>query len=186
VRFRRLVIEKEVLAEQVAFDLGQCDFLAGVVLQVPDRTDLSSDDVPLRFLAELETGRGLQAGRQCAHPVVSDDQHRLFGSVPGTVLRADVMGRRQRQAFVVPEARMVPGVLVGFAAQDVEHQSSAQLTQRRLRRGEAVSNDFRKIFVTGVTRQHTATGTTLWRLLACTHPAKSKRAAISKWGDQMN
>ena len=56
--------------------------------------------------------------------------------------------------FAVPEARMVAGMVVGVAAQDVEHEPSVQLVQRRLRRGEAVPNDFREDFIAGVTRHH--------------------------------
>ena len=75
--FEDKVIQKEALAEQVALDFGQFGFLADVVPSVPDSADLPVDDVLRRILAELEIWRGLKAGRKGAHPIVSDDQHRL-------------------------------------------------------------------------------------------------------------
>lgn len=107
------------------------------------------DNLFRRFLAELEIRRCLKAGRNCACPFVSDNQHRLAGYIAGTALWADVIGRRQGQLIAVTETRMVAGVIVGIAAKDVEHEPSVQFVQRRLRRVESVPDDFREVFIAG-------------------------------------
>ena len=47
---------------------------------------------------------------------------------------------------------MIAGVIVSVAAQDVEHEPFVQLVQRRPRRVEAAPDDFRQVFMAGVTR----------------------------------
>ena len=49
---------------------------------------------------------------------------------------------------------MVPGMVVGIAAKNVEGQPREQFLQCALRFGEAVADDFRKSFIACVARHH--------------------------------
>jgi len=62
------------------------------------------------------------------------DQHRLARLAARAGLRADAIGRCQRQPRTVPERRVIARMVVGVAAQDVEDQPAEQLPQRLARR----------------------------------------------------
>src|SRR5882724_1683240 len=98
--------------------------------------------------------RSLKAHFQLAHTVVSRYQHslRCFASRPA--LRTNVVSGSKAQRFTVPERRVVTRVIVGVAAENIKDQTGKQFSQGVLRAAEAMTNNFRKCLVAGVTRHH--------------------------------
>ena len=143
------IIEKDAEAEQVALNLRQFGFLPDFVPSVLHGADLPGNDVLRRRPTELEIGRDLRAGRKCARAFATDSQHRRSGLTAETALRADFAGRRLCKLLAVPEGRRIAGVIIGVAAQDVECEPSVQFVPCGPRRGEAVPDDFREVFIAG-------------------------------------
>ena len=116
--------------------------------------DLMVDDLDGVWLAQQKHRRSRNAKPDLTGPLCATDEHGLRSLQTGSRLRANVVGGRQGQLVPVPECRMVAGMVIGVAAQDVEDDSSEQLPQGGLRVDEAVANDLGQFFVTGVRCHH--------------------------------
>lgn len=64
-----------------------------------------------------------QAQRDLAEAPIAVNQHGLAGFSAGAALRTDIVGWCQRQRAAVPERSMITCMVIGIAAQDVEHEA---------------------------------------------------------------
>lgn len=135
--FDAVAVQKLSAGEKPAVGLGQFGLLADPVPCTSDRDELVLDDGLGLFVIEQEVRGGREAALQRTHTVFTLDQHRLSRLVTRSPLRADVIGRGQREHPAVPERGMVAGMIVRVAAQDIEDDSSVEPAQRLLRTGLA-------------------------------------------------
>ena len=75
------------------------------------------------------------------------DLHALGGVAPGPRLKANVVGRRERETVAVPEGGVVAGMAVRVADEDVEDHAREELPKGFGRRGEARPDDVGERFV---------------------------------------
>lgn len=135
--FDAVAVQKQSAGKKPAVGLGQFGLLADPAPFTGDRDELVLDDGLGLFVIEQEIRGGREAAVQRTHTVFTLDQHRLSRLVARSPLRADVIGRGQREHPTVPERSMVAGMIVRVAAQDIEDDPSVELAQRFLRIGWA-------------------------------------------------
>ena len=85
---------------------------------------------------------------------MASNQHRLGSLLAGAALGANIVGRGQFKLATIPEGSVIAGVIVGVAAQNVKYKPTEEFAQSLAGLGKSVPNDFRQVFVTGISGHH--------------------------------
>ena len=116
--------------------------------------DLAFKNIPGLVGCEQKVVGGGQAGFQLAEIAIPRDEHGLGGFLSGTSLGADIVGWGEAEIFSVPKCSMIAGVVVGVAAEDIEHEAGEDLPEGFFGGAKLVADDFSEIFVACVAGHH--------------------------------